>query len=247
MGAHTQLRFKYWLKGSDRLRVQLYSLSNGYHRHLTLNGLPQGSWQQGKVDMTAMRRPDGSGGSLAEGERIDDIQFYTERDAELLIDDVVLYDAAPPGEKEPFPRRILFTGWFDTGRQGKEWPGSFDIVTYRPPLGRAARSVRDPATGRGWVRVHLRGRRPLGGRTHLSFRYRLTGAASMEVALADRGKETHRRPLKGLKKGEWADAAVDFGKARAGEKAEEVRFLLPEGAELLVDDVLLYEPGEGKP
>jgi purine nucleosidase len=120
VGKSTRLGFRYRLRGAGVLRVQLYSLSRGYHRHLTLTGLPQGKWQEAAVDMTAARRPDGSGGPLSEGERIDDIQFYTERDAELLVDDVVLYDAAPPGERRPFPRTVYFTGWFDTGRQGVE-------------------------------------------------------------------------------------------------------------------------------
>ena len=53
------------------------------------------------------RRPDGSGGPLAEDERIDDIQFYIDPRAELLIDDIVLYEAAPDGEKRPFPARVL--------------------------------------------------------------------------------------------------------------------------------------------
>lgn len=66
MGPKTRLSFRYWLKGTDRMRVQLYSLSKGYHRYLSLKGLPQEKWQSGTVDMTAMRRPDGSGGPLAE-------------------------------------------------------------------------------------------------------------------------------------------------------------------------------------
>jgi hypothetical protein len=67
----------------------------------------------------------------------------------------------------------------------------------------------------------------------------------MEVALADRGRETRTASLRALKEGVWAEATADFGKARPGEGVEEVRFRLPKGAELLVDDVLLYEPGEG--
>jgi hypothetical protein len=117
MGENTRLSFRYWLKGTDRLRVQIYSLSNGYHRQLVREGLPQGTWQAATVDMTAARRPDGSGGALAADERIDDIQFYVDPAAELLIDDIVLYDAAATTETAPFPRRLLFTGWFDTGRQ----------------------------------------------------------------------------------------------------------------------------------
>ena len=78
MGKNTRLSFRYWLKGTDTLRVQIYSLTNGYHRYLSLTGLPQGRWQSATVDMTQCRRPDGSGGPLSEDERIDDIQFYVD-------------------------------------------------------------------------------------------------------------------------------------------------------------------------
>ncbi len=245
MGKHTRLGFRYWLKGTSTLRVQLYSLTNGYHRHLTLTDLPEGKWESAVVDMTRARRPDGSGGPLAEDERIDDLQFYTAPDAELILDDVVLYDAAPADEKRPFPRP-LFTGWFDTGKQGKEWPGSFDIVSKEKPLTwKAARSVPGPDTGAPWVRLHLRGERPLGESTHLRFRYRLGGADSMRVRLVGRGADVvPAAELKGLKQGEWAEAVVDFGKTKTGDRADEVHFALPKGAELFLDDVLLYEPGK---
>ena len=82
-----------------------------------------------------MRRPDGSGGPLAENERIDDIQFYVDPRAELLIDDVILYDAAAGGETRPFPKRVSFTGWFDTAEsqalldyQEHDWPATLAWV-----------------------------------------------------------------------------------------------------------------------
>lgn len=246
MGKHPRLSFRYWLKGTDTMRVQIYSLTNGYHRHLTLTGLPQGQWQAGTVDMTAVRRPDGSGGPLSENERIDDIQFYTEPTAELLIDDIVLYDAAGPEEKRPFPERFLFTGWFDTGKQGKEWPGTFDIVERRKPLDKVAKSVLNPKLDAPWIQLHLRGERPLGDATQLFFRYRLQGAESMRVLLVNRTQtDVHTIELKALKKDEWAETTVDFSadKPRRGDRVDEIQFLLPKGAELLLDDVLLYEPG----
>ncbi len=90
-----------------------------------------------------MRRPDGTGGPLSADERIDDIQFYIDPRADLLIDDVILYEAAAPDEKRPFPKRIVFTAWFDTGKQGKEWPGEFEIVNHeKPPHVKAAKSVK---------------------------------------------------------------------------------------------------------
>lgn len=242
MGKNPRLSFRYWLKGADTLRVQIYSLTNGYHRYLSLTGLPQERWESATVDMTAVRRPDGSGGPLAENERIDDVQFYVDPRAELLIDDMVLYDEAAPGEKRPFPKNLHFTGVFDTGKQGKEWPGTFDIVDKAGYFWKAARAVNHPELGVPWIRLHLRGDRPLGQMTRLSFRYRLSGADSLQVRLKNKtAGEGPLVELKSLRKGEWAEATADFP---AGLKsAEEIHFLLPRGAELLVDDALLFEPG----
>ncbi len=185
MGKRTRLSFRYWLRGTDAIRVQIYSLTNGYHRQLVIKNLPQGDWRQGAVDLTEARRPDGTGGPLGEGERIDDIQFYVDPDADLRIDDVVLYDAAPPEEKRPFPRRILFTGVFDTGKQGKEWPGTFEIVPEQGYFWRAARSVVDPKRGAPSIQLNLRGQRKLAKNIALSFRYQLTGADTLEVHLVN--------------------------------------------------------------
>jgi inosine-uridine nucleoside N-ribohydrolase len=259
MGRNTRLSFRYRLQGTDTLRIQIYSLTNGYHRYLSLTGLPQGRWESGTVDMTAVRRPDGSGGPLSENERIDDIQFYVDPRAEVLIDDIVLYDAAVEGERRPFPKRILFTAWFDTGKQGGEWPGTFDIVDKAGNFWKAARSVDNAGLGHPWIRLHLRGLRPLGEVTHLSFRYRLTGAGTMRVVLVNRtSKDTHVVEVKDLAMDRWAETTVDFttdsrrgsgrpGKPMAGEQVDEVHFLLPRGATLLLDDVLLFEPGAKEP
>src|SRR5262249_17866774 len=154
-------------------RVQLYSLTNGYHRYLSVSGLEQGKWLDGCVDMTKMRRPDSSGGALVADERIDDIQFYVDPRAELLIDDVVLYDAAPATEKRLFPKRMIFTGWFDTGKQGVEWPGSFEILPHeKPRQWKYAKSVMNPDTGDPWLRIGLRGTRKLADDTEITFKYR---------------------------------------------------------------------------
>jgi inosine-uridine nucleoside N-ribohydrolase len=245
MGKNTRLSFRYKLKGTDTLRVQIYSLTNGYHRHLVLTGLPQGRWESAAVDMTVARRPDGTGGPLSENERIDDIQFYADPTAELLIDDIVLYDSATPGEKRPFPRHVHFAAGFDTGQQGKHWPGTFEIVADKGYFWRAARSVPNADTGAPWIRLNLRGERPLGEKTLLSFRYRLTGANGMRVLLARGGKVLHTAEAKGLKNDQWAEATVDLTPAvpgHGGDRADEIQFLLARGTELLLDDLLLYEP-----
>lgn len=242
MGPNTRLRFKYKLTGTDTLRVQLYSLTNGYHRYLSLTGLDQGKWLDGCVDMTQMQRPDGSNRGLGENERIDDVQFYVDPRAELLIDDVVLYDAAREGETRPFPKRVHFTGWFDTGKPGKEWPGDFAIVDHEKPRAwKAAKSVPGP-DGKPWLRVDLRGERKLDARTELTFKYRLSEQTEVMIELFNRkaGKVLAGHTVK-LPGGAWGEATVPFAPP-AGAVVDEIRFRLPAG-ELLLDDVLLYTPG----
>jgi hypothetical protein len=246
MGPNTRLGFRYWLRGSDRLRVQIYSLSKGYHRQLVLSDLPQRQWQEATVYMTAARRPDGSGGALAADERIDDIQFYVDPAAELLIDDIVLYDAAEDAAA-PFPRRIVFTGWFDTGRQGVEWPGNFEIVPHQPPQKwKAVQAVETPDKQARWIRLELRGPRPAGQRLALRFRYRLSGTDSMQMELASVGdvKRRTKLTLRQLQQDEWKEANVDCVPDLRDFPAavDELVFRVPHDALLQIDDVLLYEP-----
>lgn len=250
MGKNTRLSFRYKLYGADHLRVQLYSLTNGYHRYLSVGSLNliEGEWREATVDMTQMRRPDGGGGPLSENERIDDIQFYVDPRAVLLIDDIVLYDAALPGEKRPFPQRILFTGWFDTGKQGKEWPGDFEIVNHdKPRTWKAARSVVNPTTKEPWIRLHLRGERRLSATTELTFKYLLSGSDNLRIKLVhSRSKQEWFRGDKDVARDAWSEATLrfDISDADSADRfADEIHFLLPAGATLIVDDVLLYVPG----
>jgi hypothetical protein len=248
MGPNTRLNFKYKIIRTDRLRVQLYSLTNGYHRYLSLEGLKMGEWTSAAVDMTQMRRPDGSGGPLSQNERIDDIQFYVDPRAELLISDIVLYEAAAASEKRPFPKRILFTGWFDTGKQGQEWPGDFEIVPHeKPRTWKAARSVTNRDTGEPWIRVSLRGDRRLDTITNLFFRYHLAGADQLRVELRQgKGRDAFGQTVDRVKNDVWSDATMTYALPGRLGKAwisfDEIRYLIPKGGRLLVDDILLYTP-----
>jgi hypothetical protein len=273
MGKNPRLAFRCWLKGTSTLRVQIYSLTGGYHRYLTLTDLQQAKWLDLTVDMTKARKHDRSGGPLSQDERIDDIQFYADPRAELLIDDIALFDAHQPaapakahqpeapasenltaGQNRPFPKRFLFTGWFDTGVQGKEWPGTFEILENKGHFWDAARSVPNSALRGPAIQLHLRGERPLGNQTRLFFRYKLAGTASMNVQVYNtQAAAGPTIELKDLAQGKWSDATVDFTEAlgrsgKAGKAAirsvDEVRFVLPPGAELLLDDLLLFEPGK---
>ncbi len=248
MGKNTRLRFKYRLKGADTLRVQLYSLSNGYHRCLMLRDLPNEKWQDACVDMTQMRKPDGTGGPLAENERIDDIQFYTDPRAELLIDDIVLYDASDDKETRAFPKRFLFTGLFDSGKQGKEWPGDFEIAQKQGFVWHAAKSIPHPTDkDLAWIRVNLRGNRPVGDATHISFRYKLEGADTITVRLesADKKKSsTFTLDKQTLKQNDWSAFQITLGRTGAlvGGTVSDVTFTLPATGRLWIDNLLLCEP-----
>ena len=246
MAGNTRLSFRCRLLGASTLRCQIYSLSKGYHRHLVLKNLPQAKWQTLTVDMTAARRPDGSGGPLAKDERIDDIQFYVKDGAEVSVDNIVLYEPAPKDETEPFPKRFIFTGWFDTGKQGKghEWPGDFDIVLHEKPLTwDAAKAVLDEKTGNPWIRVNMRGSRSLSASNRLRFRYN-TSAKKIRVAIRDAvSNKVWEQVVTVSNQGLWQDATVDF-RVEKGSHATDVIFRVTKRSSLLVDDLLLYEPSD---
>ena len=251
MGPNTRLSFKYKLHGTSTLRVQLYSLTNGYHRYLSVKDLPQDKWQEGTVDMTQLRRPDGSGGPLAADERIDDIQFYIDPRAELIIDNVVLYDAAQKDEQRPFPKRVLFTGWFDTGKQGQEWPGTFEIVPNdKPRTWKCAKSVPSDASDKAgnWIRLNLRGEQRLGKKCELRFAYQLTGEGPIAIELFRKNAVVagSKHEIRDVAVGKWAETMVQFDFAgSSGDEfaADEICFLVPRKSMLKVDNLLLYEAG----
>ncbi len=246
MGKNPRLSFRYFLKGTSTLRVQIYSLSKGYHRYLSLTDLPQGKWESGTVDMTQLRRPDGTGGPLSEDERIDDIQFYVDPRAELWIDDIVLYDEALKAETRPFPKRIHFTGWFDSGKQGKEWPGTFDIVEKEAPeKGKAAKSP-EPKPGNTFCLIDLgvRGLRKTEASLELFCRFRLSADSSIHFTAHERGKAWDPSTMLQMKKQEaWKDLVVPLQNVK-GIGFDCVTFLTINSAILQIDDVLLYEPGD---
>ena len=203
-------------------------------------------WQDGCVDMTQMRKPDGTGGPLSENERIDDIQFYADPRAELLIDDIVLYDASDVNETRPFPKRFLFTGLFDAGKQGKEWPGDFEIAQKQGYVWHAAKSIPHPtAKDLAWIRVNLRGDRPVGDATHLSFRYKLEDADTITVRLESTDKNISAvLNLKNLKQNDWTEAKLEVepNVLRSGGSLRDVTFTLPSAGRLWIDNLLVYEP-----
>ena len=88
--------------------------------------------------------------------------------------------------------------------------------------------------------------RPLAAQMRLRYKYRLRAAANaaVEIAVVDQATGKSRRALlKNLVVNEWAQAAADLD-GKGPQFADEIHILLPVGAQMFVDDLLLYEPGK---
>ncbi len=101
VGARTKLRFRYHLTGASGLIAQVFDATDQDNRHVRLKGLKQATWATQYVDFTADgRKNDGRQTPFAAGHKVDDLFFFIEpeggRDVELLVDEVVLYDAGSP-------------------------------------------------------------------------------------------------------------------------------------------------------
>jgi hypothetical protein len=101
VGAHTKLRFRYFLTGSRRMSVQIFDFTDMDNRHIHLRDLGQGRWQTLYLDFAKeARRNDGSNTAFAAGHIVNDLFFFVEPDGgepvELLIDEVVLFDGGEP-------------------------------------------------------------------------------------------------------------------------------------------------------
>ena len=114
-----------------------------------------------------------------------------------------------------------------------------------------ASSHRDTAQGirstvDGKLRLDLRGERPLGLAPRLRFVYRLKGdPESLKVSLFSRARKEQEvvdfpRPCKIP----WSTLGVIFDERL--DRADELVFQVAAGAEVQVDDVVLYERGEPK-
>jgi hypothetical protein len=98
VGARTKLRFRYHLTGASGMTVQVFDATDQDNRHIDLKGLKQSGWAWANLDFTADgKRNDGKETPFAAGHKVDDVFFFVapdgKDDVDLLIDEVVLYDA----------------------------------------------------------------------------------------------------------------------------------------------------------
>lgn len=101
VGARTKLRFRYHLTGASKLTVQIFDFTDMDNRHIRLDGLATNTWRTVYVDFAKDgRKNDGRQTPFAAGHVVDDLFFFVEpdpgREAVLLLDEVVLFDAAEP-------------------------------------------------------------------------------------------------------------------------------------------------------
>jgi hypothetical protein len=101
VGDRTRLRFRYHLTGASAITVQIFDATDNDNRHINLTGCAQDKWITQYLDFTTdARRNDGTNTPFAAGHKVDDLFFFVKPDAgkplDLLIDEVVLYDASSP-------------------------------------------------------------------------------------------------------------------------------------------------------
>ena len=100
VGAHTKLRFRYCLTGASAMTVQIFDATVLDNRHINLTGLQQSKWTTVYLDFSReSKRNDGTlDAPFPAGHKVDALFFFVapagEAPVNLLIDEIVLFDAA---------------------------------------------------------------------------------------------------------------------------------------------------------
>jgi hypothetical protein len=271
MGKVNQLFLRYYLRGGDEATFQHFSLTTEDNQHIKVSGLKQGEWSELAMNFSRdAARNDGSPGSFAEGERMDDLKVFAGRASQakeysLWIDDVIFFADNPDlkPDPEPFPNRVIFLAAFDTGPKEKYWPGEFELAEKDLPADtywRVAKAVprRDSPKGK-WIRLQIEPPRPVGANTKLRFRYWQRGARQMTVQVFDATDQDNRHVVvQDLVKENWTNLYVDFTRDgrrndggnspfAAGHLVDDLFFFIePAGDEkldMLIDEVVLFDAG----
>lgn len=98
VGEAAMLRFRYHLRNVSRFQVMVFDLTDRDNRHIVLRDAVQGEWATAVLDFTRDGiKNNGEQTRFEPGSLVDDIFFLAwpgpEGEAELLIDDMVFYDA----------------------------------------------------------------------------------------------------------------------------------------------------------
>jgi len=264
--ARSSLRFSAKLIGTDELRVQVFNLTRGFCNHYaTIKGLPQNQWFTITIDMLLLKDTRTDRGYLRVNDRIDDVQFYADKNAELLVGNVYMYNRVSETAVSPFsqwPTFFRFLGWFDTGGQtAGEWPSEASLNQHQNFLDDLS-TIPEAGTNLAYLKVAFRKRVLLDKKATLFFRYYLVGTDHLQVTLNDATTglklpvtvtgltQSSARPLtEPISESEWRSARISYEDLVAQlppsstpPRVTDVKFELgmPAPAELRVDDVYLF-------
>ena len=174
-------------------------------------------------------------------------RLFKSRGLKVVIQKLDPYVNVDPGTMNPFEHGEVFV--LDDGAET-----DLDLGHYERFLDDDLHRGSNFTTGAVYSSVIAKERRGdyLGKTVQVDFRYKSTSAGPLEVVLRDStGVRELRARVKELKTGDWQHASVTLAPSPAEKEAglqelalaDELHFILPQAGTLLVDDVLVYEPG----
>jgi hypothetical protein len=94
VGPNTRVRFRYWLRGVDKMDVCLHDATDSRDRRVSVTRCQQAQWATRYVTFSRGGTFAG-GGPFPTGNRIDAVTFSVpnNKDVELYVDEIVVYDA----------------------------------------------------------------------------------------------------------------------------------------------------------
>jgi hypothetical protein len=268
MGGKDFIYFRYFLKGTTSIDLQLLIRDKNFCGQSRLTGLTEGIWSEATVDLGRVTGTPGD--SIVEGERMDGLVMTIHPEhqgagCELIVDDIICFSddqLAEPLSGEPFPERVICLWGFDVLDYYHPWTHRDYWVLREGEMvgndwGVAQALPRENRPGKQ-VRLIIDPPQQVGAETRLRFRYFLKGTSSFQVQIFDLTDGDNRHIiLKDIEEGRWRFAELDFTRDgikndgdqtlfRAGNLVDDI-FFFPldagEDAELLIDDVVLYDAG----
>lgn len=261
MGKNNSVYFRYYLTGTDKIRLDLFNWTTGQVHRTVIEGLERNKWAEATADFSSAKSVNGA--LIAAGERMEQLLFAV-GDGELLVDDVICFtndpDAGGSPPDEPFPRRVIEVWGFDVMDDYHPWTHDhFMVVRSGGKLKNdwgSAKTLKQQNRDSKRVRLVIAPPLPVGDATRIRFRYDISGTDSLRVMifdLTDADNRTNDLIVAGQDDWYWAD--LDLTRATkndgnqtpfsAGNLVDDIFFLPAFGArsavELFLDDVILYD------
>jgi hypothetical protein len=264
--AATQVYFRYYIEGADRLELRLWNLDRGGWHRITLTGLRQGVWAEATADFLNVDC-DSGGWPIRSGERVSELAFVVHGGGRLLVDDIICFSAGSPNDSPPekFPRRVVMAWGFDPLDYYHPWTHTDYRVNHEhESLFRnwgAAEGLGEDGKGFKRVRLIIDPPQHVGEHTRARYRYYLENVRRVQSMIFDLSDGDNRHlGLEGLPQGSWLTQTLDFTTDgikndgnqtpfEAGSLVDDLFFLAwPSDSgkpySLLLDDIVLYDAYE---